>query len=66
MGIEADEEGEKRGTGERRGRDDPGRERAVTKLEQIDRQQQAYEAIANRPYAARGEQEAGFRGGAER
>jgi hypothetical protein len=38
----------------------------VAELEQIDRQQQADEAVANRPDAARGEQEARLRRGAER
>ena len=66
MGVEADEKGEKRRAGKRGGRDDPGLERAVAELEQIDRQQQAYEAVADRPQAARGEQEARFRRGAER
>ena len=64
--VEADERGEKRRAGKRGGRDDPNLEGAVAELEQIDRQQQAYEAVANRAQATRGEQEARFRRGAER
>ena len=62
--IQADEEGEKRRAGKRGGREDSGLEGSVSELEQIDRQQQAHETVADRSQAARGEQEARFRLGA--
>jgi hypothetical protein len=64
--VEADEKREERRARKRGSRDDSGLEGAVAELEQIDRQQQAYEAVANRPQAARSEQEARFRRGAGR
>ena len=46
MGVEADEEGENRRAGQGRGGDEPGLERAVPELEQVDRQQQADQPVA--------------------
>jgi hypothetical protein len=62
--MEADEQRQERRAGKGGGRDDPGLERAVAELEQIDRQQQADEAVANRPHAARCKQQTRFRRGA--
>jgi hypothetical protein len=58
VGVEPYEKRQEGRTGERRGRDHAGLERAVAELEEIDRQQQAHETVADRPQAARGEQEA--------
>jgi hypothetical protein len=61
VGVEPYEKREEGRAGERRGRDHAGLERAVAEIEEIDRQQQTHEAIADRPQAARGEQKARLR-----
>jgi hypothetical protein len=66
VGVEADEEGEDRGAGQGRGRDQADLERAVPEGGEVGRQQQADQPVAEGAQGPRDEQQPGLGRGARR
>ena len=66
VGVEADEEGEDRGAGQGRGRDQADLERAVPEGGEVGRQQQADQPVAEGAQGPRGQQQPGLGRGARR